>query len=259
VTPEPTLYSSSNYTLREKCFLNSKNIEYNQMSFLGWVLDIDTLDIDEVEYRSMKSHYKMLQILIRAEECFDYDTIFREYYNVYPREFLILLFFARDCRGGHGRKDIFRIAFKWLMKEHEDIVFVLMPVIPHYTSYKEWLEIFCGEDGFEDEMVSLMCKQLNRDLENPVNMRSLAIKYAPRKGKRYDKYYNIVSKFLKYLNLNSYAEYKSQYLKPLEKDRPTILEHHLKLKYSSLTSLTIPRILHHPRYEKINNICDELF
>jgi hypothetical protein len=130
---------------------------------------------------------------------------------------LKLLFHLRWCRGGKGERNMFRIALDELIKigGEADVVANLKNVV--FFGYWRDLLFFMGT-AIENEVVKVYTDQLKEDLvalENGDNV-SLAAKWAPSEGKRFDRAGKVVRKFAKALGVDKVG-YRKKYLVPLRK------------------------------------------
>ena len=60
------------------------------------------------------------------------DEVIALYANAYAQSPVLAtkcLFYLRDVRGGQGERRFFRVAFRWLIKTHEDEARKLLPFI----------------------------------------------------------------------------------------------------------------------------------
>ena len=144
--------------------------------------------------------------------------LLNEAYNESPVDAIVLLFQARDCRGGKGEKDLFREGMRWLMAKDPNVALAVLELIPEYGSYKEWLHIFAGTE-FEGEMVRCFATQLRKDkallLASEAGKMSLAVKYAPKEGRSWDKRFRLASKLARELGFKNNAQLRKVFLAPL--------------------------------------------
>lgn len=95
---------------------------------------------------------------------------------------LLILFWARDIRGGAGERRVFRIITKWLVTNYKSDFERMIPIIPHYG---RWDDIF----ELDSDVVPLT-------ILNGLTVKdSLLAKWLPRKGK-------FANKIRKYLKVN---------------------------------------------------------
>jgi len=121
--------------------------------------------------------------------------MFKDAYGQNPVIAMMILFWARDCRGGAGEKRFFRIIAKEMLGEEavHEVMDTLVHLIPEYGS---WKDLLCIE---EPNPASL---NLFHTAMTDVDSHSLAAKWFPRKGKWFvamHKYLGITPKELRKL------------------------------------------------------------
>lgn len=131
---------------------------------------------------------------------------------------LRLVFQARDCRGGKGERDVFIFCLKELIKLSKKDVANNLEFIPFYGRWDDLLKLMDTE--LSGEVIKIFCQQLRKDLENLQKEKiyeiSLAAKWAPTEGRKYDKKYHAVRLFCKELGCDR-GEYRKEYLTPLRR------------------------------------------
>lgn len=119
----------------------------------------------------------------------------------------VLAFQTRHCRGGKGEKDLFHFMIKILLMEYPKTVVEVLPLIPHYGSFKDWFQLidWCSSTWWKElenpshrstltnvmnSIYQLAKEQLLSDYakcqskEKP-NGVSLLAKWAPRENKKW--------------------------------------------------------------------------
>lgn len=89
------------------------------------------------------------------------------------------LFYLADVRGGQGERRFFKVCYKWLAENYEEIALRNMKYIPEYT---RWDNLYCLiGTSLENEMFEFMKEQLAKDLvsydSNPKASVSLLAKW----------------------------------------------------------------------------------
>lgn len=145
------------------------------------------------------------------------DLILRSW-NENKLDTLRIVFQARDCRGGKGERDAFIYCLKELIALSKADVLCNLVHIPLYGRWDDLLKLLDTE--LRAEVVEIFCQQLKKDLENLQNGKgyevSLAAKWAPTEGRKYDKKYCAIKLFCKRLGCDR-KEYRKKYLTPLRK------------------------------------------
>lgn len=74
------------------------------------------------------------------------------------------LFYLRDIRGnGMGERHTFRICLKWLMKNHADYAENVVPLIPEYGRFDDWLSLL--DTPVHEKVIQSVKDQLMADLD----------------------------------------------------------------------------------------------
>jgi hypothetical protein len=142
-----------------------------------------------------------------------------------PLDTMKIIFQSRDCRGGKGTKKTFINAMKHLSYEHPDWVEENMAIIPTFGRYKDWIELI--NDNTIDQIIYLICKQLNEDITNMKEGKpiSLLAKWIPSEKKKFNKKNYITKLITKQL----YEEYEKEPYKRFRKEYLTPLRYYLKI------------------------------
>jgi hypothetical protein len=142
-----------------------------------------------------------------------------------PLDTMKIIFQSRDCRGGKGTKKTFINAMKHLTYEHPDWVEENMAIIPTFGRYKDWIQLI--NDNTRDQIINLICKQLNEDIVNmnEGNPISLLAKWIPSEKKQLNKNNNIT----KLITQQLYEEHEKQPYKRFRKEYLTPLRYYLKI------------------------------
>jgi len=114
----------------------------------------------------------------------------------------VLLFQTRDCRGGKGEKELFYRMFRQLYNHFPAAGKVVLPLVPHYGYYKDYLHLL-GENPTEElvaAVADIFFGQLKKDLDalRRGDSISMCAKYVPREGKAVDKKRKAAWKLLSY-------------------------------------------------------------
>jgi len=125
--------------------------------------------------------------------------MFKEAYQENPVTAMLILFWARDCRGGAGERRFFQTIARAMLTKDDyipnsyEVMDLLVHLVPEYGSWKDLLRI---EDPNKDTL------NLFHTAMTDVNSHSLAAKWFPRKGKWFvamHKYLGITPKELRKL------------------------------------------------------------
>jgi hypothetical protein len=142
-----------------------------------------------------------------------------------PLDTMKIIFQSRDCRGGKGTKKTFINAMKHLSYEHPAWVEENMAIIPTFGRYKDWIQLI--NDNTRDQIIYLICKQLNDDVANMKegNPISLLAKWIPSEKKKLNKKNYITKLITKQL----YEEHEKEPYKRFRKEYLTPLRYYLKI------------------------------
>ena len=131
-------------------------------------------------------------------------------------DLIVLVFQTRDIRGGKGEKMLFYNMFLQLYINYPETVISLLNEIPNYGYFKDFMNlhemiVVLQSDRWrymlhklQSSMIDLFAKQLLADKETiesakasgAVPKLSLAAKFAPREGKKFKAFYNMLVKRL---------------------------------------------------------------
>ena len=92
------------------------------------------------------------------------ELLFAEAYQADPLFALKILFYARDIREGLGERRVFRILLQYLAEYHPQAVIANLDLIGVFGRFDDWYCLI--GTGVEDEMWSAMKQQLEADLKN---------------------------------------------------------------------------------------------
>ena len=92
------------------------------------------------------------------------ELLFAEAYQADPLFALKILFYARDIREGLGERRVFRILLQYLAEYHPQVVIANLDLIGVFGRFDDWYCLI--GTGVEDEMWSAMKQQLEADLKN---------------------------------------------------------------------------------------------
>ncbi len=110
------------------------------------------------------------------------DYIYNMFYDAYCEDKELAmkwLFFCRDCRGGIGERNAFRVVIKRFAEEHGDELKKVLHLIPEYG---RWDDLLCLLDGsLKDDVIVLIYNQLIEDITSCANNKpiSLLAKWLP--------------------------------------------------------------------------------
>jgi hypothetical protein len=102
---------------------------------------------------------------IRQRSEAEVQTLFSEAFDENPVQALRTIFYLRDCRGGQGERNTFRIAFKWLCVNYPAVAMKTLKHIPLYGRWDDLLDATWGTPVF-DEAAWVMLKQFKVDVSN---------------------------------------------------------------------------------------------
>ena len=108
------------------------------------------------------------------------DEVVALYANAYAQSPVLAtkcLFYLRDVRGGQGERRFFRVAFKWLIKTHEDEARKLLPLIAEYGRWDDLIEVCYGTNLWM-AAIAIIAERLNKDLASEDEC-SLLAKWMP--------------------------------------------------------------------------------
>ena len=83
------------------------------------------------------------------------------------------LFYAGDVRGGLGERRLFKAGMCFLAKNQREIAVKLLPLIPEYTRWDNYLILL--DTTLCDEVCAILKKQLNSDMENMRNKKAISL------------------------------------------------------------------------------------
>ena len=97
----------------------------------------------------------------RSEE--DCILAFKNAYEENPVLALKCLFYLRDCRGGQGERRFFRVCFRWLAENHEEVA---RRNLENVSEYGRWDDLIYATVGTKLERAALVlvAKQLTLDM-----------------------------------------------------------------------------------------------
>lgn len=141
---------------------------------------------------------------IRSKSTEDKILLFKNAYEENATLAIKCLFYLVDCRGGQGERDLFRVCFNWLAKNHKEAARRNLKFIPEY---RRWDDVIysCVGTPLEKDALSFIRKQLILDLQ--CKTPSLLAKWMPSENTSSEKtrvMANIVRKFMKM----SHKEYR---------------------------------------------------
>ena len=101
------------------------------------------------------------------------ELLFAEAYQADPLFALKILFYARDIREGLGERRVFRILLQYLAEYHPQAVIANLDLIGVFGRFDDWYCLI--GTGVEDEMWSAMKQQLEADLKNFQERKSVSL------------------------------------------------------------------------------------
>ena len=113
------------------------------------------------------------------------------------------LFYIRDCRGGQGERNFFRVCFKWLAKNHTKVARKLLDKV---SEYGRWDDLFVLLDTpVERDVYALIKKQLMLDMEDAIDNKGISLlgKWLPSENAHAEKTKLYAGKIRKALGMNS--------------------------------------------------------
>ncbi|KAF2075416.1 hypothetical protein CYY_003295 [Polysphondylium violaceum] len=139
-----------------------------------------------------------------------------------PLDTLKLIFQLRDCRGGKGEKELFRLALLWLQEKSPSTVEKNFKLVPHFGSWKDVTNLI--GTSLEGKALESLSEQLKKDVAdmkaNPKATISLAAKWAPTENHQADTAAKAAKKLALILAANASTakkDYRKNYLTPLRK------------------------------------------
>jgi hypothetical protein len=176
------------------------------------LLDLFSELVRSLPEEGLKQTMTNLLFLVRTDE--DYNLL---------SDLFVLMFQTRDCRGGKGEKMLFYVMLLELYKDYPETVISLLGEIPIYGYYKDFLILsemiskILSEDNFgglsveygdlyrlHDSIIDIFASQLIKDKaeldasnnEGRTPLLSIAGKFAPREGKKFELVYKKLVKKL---------------------------------------------------------------
>ncbi len=132
-----------------------------------------------------------------------------------PLDTLKIVFQGRDCRGGKGEREIFHYCLEWLIERYPEHILKNMQYIPSYGRWDDIIRLFPTKIG--KEAVQFYANQLREDiigLKRTDREISLAAKWAPTEGGKYDKKFKAAKLLAEELECTP-RQYRVRYLTPL--------------------------------------------
>ena len=115
------------------------------MSFLNDLKETINEDFNEsvtengaIGYKTTGKYLLDMNFLVSSMRGMEEDEIVNMFSKTFYENKLLAikwLFYAADVRGGLGERRLFRICFKYLASEHEEIAKRLLNLIPEYTRW----------------------------------------------------------------------------------------------------------------------------
>lgn len=135
-------------------------------------------------------------------------TMFKKVYAENPKLAIVYLFYVRDCRGGMGERNIFRVCFDWLAKEHINYAKAVLPLISEYGRWDDLVSLVDTRVG--KDVIKIISKQFREDIANMRSGKSISLlaKWMPSINTSSDKTRALARKICRELNGLPYAEYR---------------------------------------------------
>lgn len=132
---------------------------------------------------------------------------FEEAYAENPVLAMRWLFYCRDVRGGMGERAIPRAIYKWLQWKKPDVLKKVLDLLPEFGRWDDVVYLM-EFSGVRDEAYNLVIKQLNSDMDNLRDGKSVSLlgKWLPSLGASNKQVKMRANYLAKRMNL-SYAEY----------------------------------------------------
>lgn len=132
-----------------------------------------------------------------------------------PLDTLKIAFHARDCRGGKGERKIFFDFMHWLSGRSIENLLVNMELIPEYGRWLDLVELAQNEE-IRQTVWLLLARQLRKDRDAMLRGQpiSLAAKWIPSEGSKWDRKLNACAEIAKVLRI-SLRDLRREYLTPL--------------------------------------------
>ena len=108
------------------------------------------------------------------------DEVIALYANAYAQSPVLAtkcLFYLRDVRGGQGERRFFRVAFKWLIRNHEEVARKLLSLIAEYGRWDDLIDVCYGTNLWM-AAIAIIAARLNKDLSDEEEC-SLLAKWMP--------------------------------------------------------------------------------
>lgn len=160
------------------------------MSFLNDLKETINEDFNEsvtengaIGYRTTGKYLLDMNFLVSSMRGMEEDEIVNMFSKTFYENKLLAikwLFYAADVRGGLGERRLFRICFKYLASEHEEIAKCLLNLIPEYTRWDN-LIILLEDKLLVNDIIYIIKNQLTEDIHNMKNNKpvSLLAKWMP--------------------------------------------------------------------------------
>ena len=134
----------------------------------------------------------------------DIILLFKNAYEEDPLLALKCLFYISDCRGGQGERRFFRVAFKWLCKNHPDVALKNLELVPEY---RRWDDLIYATEGTEVEVPAFMLIKAQLFIDTHSKTPSLCAKWLPSQNASNKDTKRLGYKLATFLNMTS-REYR---------------------------------------------------
>lgn len=92
----------------------------------------------------------------------DIEELFGDAYREDKNLAMKCLFYLRDIRGGQGERKFFRVSYKWLIKNDEEVAKLFLDKIPEFGRWDDLIDI-CYGTKLGSRMANIIYNQLAKD------------------------------------------------------------------------------------------------
>lgn len=92
----------------------------------------------------------------------DIEELFGDAYRENKDLAMKCLFYLRDCRMGQGERRFFRVSYKWLIKNDEEVARLFLDKIPEFGRWDDLIDI-CYHTNLSSRMANIIYNQLAKD------------------------------------------------------------------------------------------------
>ena len=98
----------------------------------------------------------------RTRKSKDIEELFGDAYREDKNLAMKCLFYLRDIRGGQGERNFFRVSYKWLIKNDEEVAKLFLDKIPEFGRWDDLIDI-CYGTNLDSRMANIIYNQLAKD------------------------------------------------------------------------------------------------